>query len=52
LTESIFKRIYANSNPNLNPNPNSNSNSNSNLKAQNPFRENKMMSFFGKVSRY
>jgi len=42
LTENVFKRIAANSNPNLNPNP----------KTQKSFRENDMTSFFGQMSRY
>jgi len=42
FTENVFKRISTNSNHNPNPNP----------KAQKPFWENEMMSFFGKVSRY
>jgi len=42
------KRIFANSNPNFN----SHANCNRNLKAQKPFRENKMTSFFGQVFRY
>jgi len=42
LTENGFKRISANSNRNLNPNP----------KAQKPFRENEMTSFFGQAIRY
>jgi len=46
LTENEFKRIFANFNLNLNPN------SNRNTKAQKPFRENKITSFFGQVSRY
>jgi len=36
LTESVFKRIFANSNP----------------KALKHFRENEMTSIFGQVSRY
>jgi len=47
LTESVFKRISANSNPNLNPNPNCKPNSNP--KALKSFRENEMTSFFGQV---
>jgi len=38
--------VFPNSNPNLSPNFNRNS------KALKRFRENEMMSFFGKVSRY
>jgi len=49
--KKIFKRISANFNPNPNFNPNRNpspySNSNPNSKAQKPFRDNKMTSFFG-----
>jgi len=41
LTENVFKRISANSNPNPNSKPNSNP------KAQKCFRENEMTSFFG-----
>jgi len=62
LTKNIFKRISAKSNPNLIPNPYFNFNSNPNLnpnpspnpnpKAQKPFQENEMMSFFGQMSRY
>jgi len=58
LPEWTFDRkcISANSNLNLNrnshPNPNPNPNSNPNPKAQKPFWENEMMSFFGQVSRY
>jgi len=48
LTENVLKRISANSN--LSPNPNFNPNPNT--KAQKPFRENKMTSFFGQVFRY
>jgi len=57
LTENLFKRISANSNPNLNPNPKPNPNPtlnpNPNHKGQKPFRENEMtFFFFGQVSRY
>jgi len=50
LTENVFKRISANAN--LNSHPNSNPNSNPKPKAQIPFRENEMTSFFRQVSRY
>jgi len=46
--QNVFKCIFANSNPNLNPN----SNLKANPKAQKRFRENEMISFFGKVTRY
>jgi len=51
LTENLFNS-NPNFNPNLNSNPNFTPNLNSNPKAQKHFRENKMTSFFGQVSRY
>jgi len=39
LTENVFKRIFANSNPNTNPNPNSKPNPN--LKHKNVFEKTK-----------
>jgi len=50
LTKNVFKRISANSSTNFNCN--SNPNPDPNHKAQKLFWENKMMSFFGQVSRY
>jgi len=50
LIENVFKRIFVNSNRNLSLFKRISANSNH--KAQKRFRENKMTSFFGQVSRY
>jgi len=48
LTENVFKRISAYSNPNPNSHPKANFNPNP--KAPKPFRKNEVTSFFGQKS--